>query len=107
MDAVYLGDLLSAVLKNELESATVLQRAKYLNIFQRDKYLTPTQRVALFHKLNLRNKGETQQQVADKVGVTLSVVKQFDAAMKKSPRDLDTLCAGEKGATTLNEELSF
>ena len=32
MDAVYLGDLLSAVLKNELESATVLQRAKYLNI---------------------------------------------------------------------------
>ena len=45
--------------------------------------------------------------LGDLLSAVLKVVKQFDAAMKKSPRDLDTLCAGEKGATTLNEELSF
>lgn len=97
---LYLSDLLSALNKNE---SIELSKSEIAGIFQRQKHVTEFQRIALFHKLGLRNRGENQEQIARKAGVSLSYIKQYDGAMGylSSADDslrssiLDALCAGE------------
>ena len=96
---MYLSDLLSALNKNE----SIEPSPEIAVIFQKQKHITLNQRIALFHKLDLRNSGETQLQVAARAGVSRELVAQYDTVMKKlEPLDdslrssiLDALCAGE------------
>ena len=97
---MYLSDLLSDLSKNE---SIKLSKPEIAIIFKNQKHITLNQRIALFHKLDLRNSGETQLQVAARAGVSRELVAQYDAVMSKlSPLNdslqssiLDALCAGE------------
>ena len=96
---MYLSDLLSALNKNERPE---LSKPEIANIFQKQKHVTVYQRIALFHKLGLRLpcSKETQEEVAAKVGVSRSYIKQYDAAIGKLDDSflssiLDAFCAGE------------
>ena len=97
---MYLSDLLSALSKNE---SIELSKPEIADLFQKEKYVKAYQRVALFYKLGLRGWGETKKQIATKVGVSESYIKQHDAMMDwLSPLDdslqssiLDALCVGE------------
>ena len=76
---MYLSDLLNALDKKE---PIKLSRLKILQIFRRDKPLNDTQRIHLFHRLDLRYRdGErlTQEEVARIVGVSRELVAQYDA----------------------------
>ena len=76
---MYLSDLLNALDNNE---PIELSKFEIVQIFQKEKPLNDSQRLDLFHRLGLRyREGERliQKEVAQIAGVSLSLVKQYDA----------------------------
>ena len=113
---MYLNDLLDALSRGEKPG---LSKSELLSIFRNEKPLRTYQRVALFYKLDLRDRGETQGQVADRIRVKPANIKQHEGLMglinaEMYPHILDALCADalyaeEKKMTTskLYEKLLF
>ncbi len=82
---MYLSDLLDAL---DNGKPIELSRRELIEIFQKQKPLNDSQRLALFHRLELRDRDRewpfekerlTQKEVAEKTGVSLELVKQYDA----------------------------
>ena len=82
---MYLSDLLDAL---DNGKPIELSRRELIEIFQKQKPLNDSQRLALFHRLGLRYRDRewpfekerlTQKEVAEKTGVSLELVKQYDA----------------------------
>lgn len=94
---MYLNDLLEALSRGEKPDLTELE---LLSILRAHKHLYKYQHVALFYKLGLRDWGETQTQVATRIGVKVGTVKHVEG-LKDWMNDenyshlLDALCAGE------------
>ena len=93
---MYLNDLLDALSRGEEPD---LAKPELLSIFRAQKHLDVYQRVALFYKLDLRDWGETQGQVATRIGVSRENIKQHEGVMNWTNAEnyshiLDALCAG-------------
>lgn len=92
---MYLNDLLDALSRGEKPDLT---KPELLSIFRAQRPLHVFQHVALFYRLGLRNRGETQDQVADRIGVKPANIKQHEGLMglinaEMRPHILDALCA--------------
>ncbi len=72
---MYLSELREILDKGEKPD---LSRAELLSIFRKEKPLIGKDRLELFERLGLRDYHLTQEEVADLVGVTRSLVAQYD-----------------------------
>ena len=76
---MYLSDLLNAL---DNGKPIELSRFEIIQIFRKQKPLNDTERIHLFHRLELRcleEKRLKQKEVAQITGVSLELVKQYDA----------------------------
>ena len=76
---MYLSDLLNAL---DNGKPIELSRFKIIQIFQKQKPLNDSERLHLFHRLGLRcleGKRLKQKEVVQITGVSLELVKQYDA----------------------------
>lgn len=67
------------------ESIEGLPKSAIVNIFQKQKHITISQRIALFHKLRLRDYSQTQEETAASMGIqgSRSFVAQYDGLCSK------------------------
>ena len=94
---MYLNDLLDALSRGEKPDLT---KPELLSIFRKQRPLHVFQHVALFFRLGLRDRGETQEQVATRIGVNVGTVKHVEGLKDRMNDEnyshlLDALCAGE------------
>ena len=92
---MYLNDLLDALSRGEKPDLT---KPELLSIFRKQRPLHVFQHVAVFFRLGLRDRGETQEQVATRIGVKVGTVKQVEGLKDWMSAEnylhlLDALCA--------------